>query len=56
MDINYLQKRLGGVSGYNENGLEIGSVEINLEENAKNDKIFSKLKIVLKPIQFTLKQ
>lgn len=39
-----LAKSLGGVSGYNENGLEIGSVEINLEENAKNDKIFSKLK------------
>ena len=38
-----LAKSLGGVSGYHENGLEIGSVEINLEENAKNDTIFSKL-------------
>ena len=38
-----LAKSLGGVSGYHENGLEIGSVEINLEENAKNDEIFSKL-------------
>lgn len=38
-----LAKSLGGVSGYHENGLEIGSVEINLEENAKDDKIFSKL-------------
>ena len=38
-----LAKSLGGVSGYHENGMEIGSVDINLEENAKNDEIFSKL-------------
>ncbi len=38
-----LAKSLGGVSGYHENGIEIGSVDINLEENAKNDEIFSKL-------------
>ncbi len=38
-----LAKSLGGVSGYHENGIEIGSVEINLEENAKDDEIFSKL-------------
>lgn len=38
-----LAKSLGGISGYHENGMEIGSVEINLEENAKNDEIFSKL-------------
>lgn len=38
-----LAKSLGGVSGYHENGMEIGSVNINLEENAKNDEIFSKL-------------
>lgn len=38
-----LAKSLGGVSGYHENGIEIGSVDINLEENAKDDKIFSKL-------------
>jgi GMP synthase (glutamine-hydrolysing) len=38
-----LAKSLGGVSGYHENGMEIGSVVINLEENAKNDEIFSKL-------------
>lgn len=38
-----LAKSLGGVSGYHENGMEIGSVDINLEENAKDDEIFSKL-------------
>ena len=38
-----LAKSLGGVSGYHENGMEIGSVDINLEEDAKNDEIFSKL-------------
>ena len=38
-----LAKSLGGVSGYHENGIEIGSVDINLEENAKDDEIFSKL-------------
>lgn len=38
-----LAKSLGGVSGYHENGIEIGSVDINLEEHAKNDEIFSKL-------------
>ena len=38
-----LAKSLGGVSGYHENGIEIGSVDINLKENAKDDKIFSKL-------------
>ena len=38
-----LAKSLGGVSGYHENGMEIGSVDINLAENAKNDEIFSKL-------------
>ncbi len=38
-----LAKSLGGISGYHENGIEIGSVDINLEENAKDDEIFSKL-------------
>ncbi len=38
-----LAKSLGGVSGYHENGMEIGSVDINLEQDAKNDEIFSKL-------------
>ena len=38
-----LAKSLGGVSGYHENGMEIGSVDINLEEDAKDDEIFSKL-------------
>ena len=38
-----LAKSLGGVSGYHENGIEIGSVDINLEEHAKDDEIFSKL-------------
>lgn len=38
-----LAKSLGGVSTYHENGMEIGTVEINLEEGAKNDRIFSKL-------------
>lgn len=39
-----LAKSLGGVSTYHENGIEIGSVDINLDENSKNDSIFSKLK------------
>ena len=38
-----LAKSLGGVSGYHKNGMEIGTVEINLDENAKSDTIFSKL-------------
>ncbi|MCT7909186.1 glutamine amidotransferase [Arcobacter lacus] len=38
-----LAKSLGGVSGYHKAGMEIGTVEINLDENAKNDTIFSKL-------------
>ncbi|MDD2888323.1 MAG: glutamine amidotransferase [Aliarcobacter sp.] len=38
-----LAKSLGGISGYHENGMEIGSVDINLEEDAKDDEIFSKL-------------
>lgn len=38
-----LAKSLGGVSTYHESGMEIGTVEINLDENAKNDIIFSKL-------------
>lgn len=38
-----LAKSLGGVSTYHKNGIEIGSVDINLDENSKNDKIFSKL-------------
>lgn len=38
-----LAKSLGGVSTYHEKGIEIGSVDINLHENSKNDKIFSKL-------------
>lgn len=39
-----LAKSLGGVSTYHENGIEIGSVDINLDENSKNDSISSKLK------------
>lgn len=38
-----LAKSLGGISGYHENGMEIGTVEINLHENAKNDVLFSNL-------------
>lgn len=38
-----LAKSLGGVSTYHEKGIEIGSVDISLHENSKNDKIFSKL-------------
>ena len=38
-----LAKSLGGVSGYHENGIEIGTVDVFLEENAKNDELFSEL-------------
>jgi len=38
-----LAKSLGGVSGYHETGMEIGTVEISLDENAKEDELFSKL-------------
>ena len=38
-----LAKSLGGVSDYHKNGIEIGTVDISLEEDAKNDILFSKL-------------
>ena len=38
-----LAKCLGGVSGYHENGIEIGTVDIFLEDFAKEDELFSKL-------------
>ena len=43
-----LAKSLGGISGYHENGMEIGTVEINLHENAKNDVLFSNLPNIFK--------
>lgn len=38
-----LAKSLGGVSDYHKKGIEIGTVDISLEEDAKNDILFSKL-------------
>lgn len=38
-----LAKALGGTSGFHENGIEIGTVDINLSENTKDDKLFNKL-------------
>jgi len=35
-----LGKSMGGVSGYHANGIEIGSVEITLSKNAKDDILF----------------
>ncbi|ADG93040.1 glutamine amidotransferase class-I [Arcobacter nitrofigilis DSM 7299] len=35
-----LGKSLGGVSGYHKAGIEIGTVEINLCDEVKNDKLF----------------
>jgi len=38
-----LAKALGGVSGYHPDGMEIGTVDINLTENARDDLLFSDL-------------
>ena len=38
-----LAKCLGGVSGYHKNGIEIGTVDIFLEDFAKDDELFSNL-------------
>lgn len=38
-----LAKAMDGVSGYHPNGMEIGTVDIVLNENAKTDKIFATL-------------
>ncbi|RXJ68188.1 GMP synthase [Halarcobacter ebronensis] len=38
-----MAKSLGGVSSYHKNGMEIGTVEIELEEEAKEDRLFNNL-------------